>query len=320
MLSRVADALFWMSRYLERAEHIARLLDVSFHLELDLHGVAAGAREEETAALAAILNAPMRGESYEGDDSTSLHDWLTFDAENPNSIMACVNRARNNARSVRGAISPSIWRELNKLYWQLKDADFVARAQESPHDFYGAVETGCQLFQGLCDATLLHDEGWHFIRLGRFLERADLTLRILDVKYHQLHPRAEAAELPVLNLKWAAVLKSCLAFEAYQRLYISRVEPERVVEFLLLHAHFPHTVRFCLEEAARALTHLDGVPSEHNDRRVDRLLGQALSELRYLELDDVLQDGLHAFLTGAIQRCAQASAAIQEQYALNYNV
>lgn len=318
MLSRVADALFWMSRYLERAEHVARLLDVSFHLELDLHGVAAGAHEQETAALASILNAPIAGERYEGEDATSVHDWLTFDADNPSSIMSCVNRARNNARSVRGAISPSIWRELNKLYWQLKDPDFVARGQESPHDFYGAVETGCQLFQGLCDATLLHDEGWQFMRLGRFLERADLTLRILDVKYRHLQHPTDATELPIQTLKWAAVLKSCLAYETYQRLYISRVEPERVVEFLLLHPHFPHAVRFCLEEATRALAALEGDSAGGGDRRVDRLLGQTLSDLRYLELDRVMRDGLHPFLQRVLDRCSQASLAIQDQYALNY--
>jgi len=319
MLSRVADALFWMSRYLERAEHIARLLDISFHLELDLHGVAVGAGEQESAALSSILNAPMRGASYTGGETTSIQDWLTLDDENPNSIMSCVNRARNNARSVRGAISPSIWRELNKLYWQLKDPEFMARALESPHDFYGAVETGCQLFQGLCDATLLQDEGWQFIRLGRFLERADITLRIIDVKYRHLQHMSDGPELPILNLKWAAVLKTCLAYEAYQRLYISRVEPERVVAFLLLHPHFPHAVRFCLEEASRAVAELEGDASrQSSERRVDRLLGQTLSDLRYIDLDSVFRTGLHPFLAGTLKRCGEASLAIQEQYALNY--
>jgi uncharacterized alpha-E superfamily protein len=313
MLSRVADALFWMSRYLERAEHVARLLDVSFHLELDLHGVLAGAREQETAALVGIIQAPLPEEAPS--DGTALHDWLTFDLDNPNSIMACVNKARNNARSVRGTIAPAVWRELNKLFWQLKDPDFIARAQGSPHDFFGAVETGCHLFQGLCDATMMHDEGWRFIQLGKFLERAFLTLRILDVKCRQLERTSDAVNLPLAHLQWAAVLKSCLAYEAYQRLYISRVEPERVVEFLLVHPQFPRSVRFCLEEAAQVLALLEGPEA---DGRAERFLGRALSELRFLDLEEVLHGGLHPFLDTALQRCAQVGQAIQEQYALNY--
>jgi uncharacterized alpha-E superfamily protein len=318
MLSRVADALFWMSRYLERAEHIARMLDVSFHLVLDLHGVAAGAHEQETTALASILGAPLGAEPSEPEDHTDLHDWLTFSSANPDSIIACINRARNNARSVRGATSPAMWRELNKLYWQLKDADFIARAQGSPGDFYGAVETGCQLFQGLCDATMMHDEGWQFIRLGRCLERADLTLRILDVKHRQLQQFSSLADLPIAHLYWAAVLKSCVAYEAYQRIYISRVEPERVIEFLLLHARFPHAVRYCLEEAARALDQLEGALSDEPERRAARHLGRAVSDLRFLEFREIYPQGLHVFLGGMLKNCALASRAIQEQYALNY--
>jgi uncharacterized alpha-E superfamily protein len=231
--------------------------------------------------------------------------------------MACVNRARNNARSIRGAISPAMWRELNKLYWELKEPDFIARAAGSPGDFYGTVETGCQLFQGLCDATLMHDEGWQFVRLGRCLERADLTLRVLDVKQKQLQQLNGSADLLIANLHLAAVLKSCLAYEAYQRLYISRVEPERVVEFLLLHPRFPHSVRFCLEEAVRALGQLDGA-TDQPDHRAARLLGQTVSDLRFRELDEIYGDGLNGFLAMTLKRCGQASAAIQEQYALSY--
>ncbi len=324
MLSRVADALFWTSRYLERAEHLARVLDVGFHLELDLHGVLAGGREQETAAVIGIAqigitqfgSAPFAGrpEGAESED-TSLYDWLSFDLNNPGSIMTCIQHARTNARSVRGTIAPAVWRELNKLYWQIRDADFMARARESPHDFFGAVETGCHLFQGLCDTTMTHDEGWQFIQLGKFLERADLTLRLLDVKSRQLQQLTDPVDLPIANLQWAAVLKSCLAYEAYQRLYISRVEPECVIEFLLTHALFPRSVRFCLEEAAKVLTLLEG-PTPVGDGKAERLLGRALSDLRFLDLDEILREGLHPFLTRAARMCAQASAAIQEQYAL----
>lgn len=316
MLSRVADALFWMSRYLERSEQLARFLDVSFHQELDLYGVLPGARAQEMAALVAVAQLTGKPPAEAVADDAALHHWLTFDLANSSSIMSCVNQARNNARGVRGAIAPVVWRELNKLYWQLRDPDFLARAQESPHDFFGAVETGCHLFQGLCDSTMMHDEGWQFIQLGKYLERADLTLRILDVKCRQLQELTDPIDLPIANLQWAAVLKICTAYEAYQRLYISRVEPERVIEFLLTHPLLPHSVRFCLEHAAKVLALLEGGAAA-SDGKAERLLGRALSDLRFLDLDELLRDGLHPFLSRAIRSCAQASAAIQEQYALN---
>src|SRR5579859_7166139 len=180
MLSRVADALFWMSRYVERAEHVARLLDTWFHLELDLSGVGAAPFEMHWTALAAIIQQQQLPSRSANGAPSALSQRLTFDQDNPSSIMACLARARLNARSIRGTISSEVWRELNKLYWKLCDGEFIQRARESPHEFYQAVECGSALFQGLCDATSAHDEGWQFIQLGKFVERADKTLRILD--------------------------------------------------------------------------------------------------------------------------------------------
>jgi uncharacterized alpha-E superfamily protein len=317
MLSRVADALFWMSRYLERAEHVARLLDVAFHLELDLSGVLTGPPELYWTSLASILQQPLPPrDSPAPSPQATVSRWLTFDLANPTSIMTCVTRSRDNARGVRGAISSEMWKALNKLYWQLRDPDFSARARESPHDFFEAVAEGSHLFQGICDATLAHDEGWHFIQLGKFLERADKTLRILDVKYHLLQELNDPADLPLSNLQWAAVLRSCLAYEAYQGRYVGRVEPENVVEFLLVQAGFPHSVRHCLEEAAGALAAIEGPAAGEGKSRAARALGRVLSDLQYLEIDQVLGGDFHSFLGGVLERCAQASRAVQEQYTL----
>src|SRR5215470_17847551 len=220
MLSRVADALFWMSRYLERAEHISRLLDVCFHQELDLHGVLAGPQELQWTSLAAILQQQMpESARLTGTPQAAISRWLTFDLDNPNSIMSCVSRARANARSVRGSINVQMWRELNKLYLLLCDPVFRNEAGESPHEFYQAVECGSWLFQGICDATLNHDEGWQFIQLGKYLERADKTLRILDIQYHMLQDLENPADLPLANLQWGSVLRNCRAYEGYQRIY-----------------------------------------------------------------------------------------------------
>jgi uncharacterized alpha-E superfamily protein len=318
MLSRVADALFWMSRYLERADHVARLLDTCFHLELDLHGVMAGPHELQWTSLAAILQQHVRSsDNHVAKPQALVSDCFTFDLGNPTSIMSCISRARYNARSIRGTINSAMWKELNKLYWQLADPEFSSGVRESPHEFYEAVVCGSDLFQGVCDATLNHDEGWQFIQLGKFLERADKTLRIIDIQYHLLHELTDPADISLSNLQWAGVLRSCRAYEAYQRLYVGRVERERVVEFLLLHPSFPRSVRFCLEAASRALAAIEGPVPGRGLSKVDRILGQVLSDLKFAELDQILQSDLHTFLASVLERCAQVTRAVQEQYSLH---
>jgi uncharacterized alpha-E superfamily protein len=315
MLSRVADALFWMSRYLERADHVARAVDVTFQLDLDLHGVLANPVELEWNALLSLLRQPppqiRDGEHPVG----AVQRWLLLDMSNPGSVMSCVNRSRNNARSIRGSISPPMWRELNKLYWRLSDAGLPARVADSPHDFCEETQIGVLLFHGVCEATVMHDEGWHFIQLGRHLERAEKVLRTLDSKFGLLE-RSEAADLPINNLQWGAVLKKCAAYEAYQRLYISRVEPERVVEFLLTNADFPHSVRFCLARIMQSLTEISGRLPDRCDDDVVRTVGRLLNDLVYLE--DAAFDGerLHAFLGNSLSRCARIGNLLQQQYAL----
>ena len=312
MLSRVADALFWMSRYLERAEHLARLLDTSLHLELDLRGVDVRPAEHLAQCLAAILQQPILQVGMNGGNPlTNFALGLTFETGNPASIVCCISRARMNARSVRGYISSLMWRELNKLHWRLREPDFHARAKESPHDYYQAVECGSLLFQGVCDATMTRDEGWQFIQLGKYFERADKTLRILDVRYHILQNLQTPMGLPLSNLQWVGVLRDCRAYEAFQREQPGRVDPEKVVEFLLLHESFPRSVRFCLEQSARALAAI-----ERDQSQADRILGRVISDLRYVERAQLEPVRLHEFLGGVLDRCAKASHELQSQYAL----
>lgn len=315
MLSRVADALFWMSRYIERAESVARLLDVGFLLDLDLRGVLAGPRELHWTSLAAILQQRIPASPTSHSPQETISHWLSFDLENPASIMTCINRARNNARSIRGSISAEMWKELNKLYWQLRDSEFAKRARESPHDYYQAVECGSYLFQGVTDATLVHDEGWQFIQLGKYLERAEKTVRVLDIKYHLLQDLSDSADLPLLNLQWAGVLRSCRAYDAYQRLHVSRLEPREVVQFLLLHPDSPRSIRFCLESAARAVEAI--WPSNHRLSPAERLLGQLVCELKYGDIEQILSGDLHGFLQSLLERCNQVGWAVQQQYSLH---
>ena len=315
MLSRVADALFWMSRYLERADHLARAVDVTFHLDLDLHGVLANPVELEWNALLSLLRQPPPPVSEGEPPVVAVQRWLLLDGANPGSVMACVNRSRNNARSIRGSISPPMWRELNKLHWRLSDPALQGRVAESPHDFCQEAQMGVLLFHGVCEATLTHDEGWHFIQLGRHLERADKILRILDSKFSLLEG-SDGADLPIRALQWGAVLKNCSAYEAYQRLYISRVEPERVVEFLLVNADFPHSVRFCLARIMHSLTEISGRLPERSDDEVVRTVGRLLNDLVYLDGRSLDGERLHAFLGDALSRTARIGHLLHEQYAL----
>ncbi|NBW95683.1 MAG: alpha-E domain-containing protein [Planctomycetia bacterium] len=316
MLSRVADALFWMSRYLERADHLARAVDVTFHLDLDLHGVLAEPVELEWNSLLSLLRQPPPPLADGEHPVVAVQRWLLLDAANSGSVMSCVNRSRNNARSIRGSISPPMWRELNKLHWRLSDPSLQGRVAESPHDFCQEAQMGVLLFHGVCEATLTHDEGWHFIQLGRHLERADKVLRILDSRYSLLEGR-DAADLPIRALQWGAVLRNCAAYEAYQRLYISRVEPERVVEFLLVNPDFPHSVRFCLARIMHSLTEISGrLPGRSDDEAV-RTVGRLLNDLVYFDGRGLDGDRLHAFLGDALARTARIGHLLHEQYALH---
>ncbi|NDC53780.1 MAG: alpha-E domain-containing protein [Planctomycetia bacterium] len=316
MLSRVADALFWMSRYLERADHLARAVDVTFHLDLDLHGVLSNPVELEWNALLSLLR-QQRPPVAEGEHPVAaVQRWLLLDASNPGSVMACVNRSRNNARSIRGSISPPMWRELNKLYWRLADPAIQGRVAESPHDFCQEAQMGVLLFHGVCEATLTHDEGWHFIQLGRHLERADKILRTLDSKFGLLEG-GDGADLPIRALQWGAVLRNCAAYEAYQRLYISRVEPERVIEFLLVNADFPHSVRFCLARIMHSLTEISGRLPDRSEDEVVRTVGRLLNDLVYFDGHGLDGDRLHAFLGDALARTARIGHLLHDQYALH---
>jgi uncharacterized alpha-E superfamily protein len=317
MLSRVADALFWMSRYLERAEHVGRLLDVACQLELDLHGVLSGPDDSHWCNLAAIMQQPIPLPEQNGTPlGVALTNWLTFDLENANSVMTCVSRARFNARGIRGTINSRTWKELNKLFWLLSDPTFSSQAKESPHEFYEAVASGNYTIQGVCDGTMTHDEGWQFMQLGKYLERADKTLHILKVHAPLLRDPANPLDLPLSNMLWAGVLRSCHAYEAYQRIYIGRVEPERIVDFLLLHPSFSRSVRFSLEMAAQSLTAIESLSASQGLSKPHRVLGRVLNELKFTELDQLLQDDLQGFLARVLVDCSNVSRAVQDQYAL----
>lgn len=344
MLSRAAEDVFWMSRYVERAVAVARLIDVTLHLELDV-----GDAQEHSALWAPLLGPaasevptaagaperllqgpgtwlPVAELDRPGEPALpaprDVRHFLAFDAKNPDSLVSCIRRARSAARGVRECISSEMWEQLNTLHLSLVDAALLAEAQESPHTFFRRVREGAQFFHGLADCTLAHDEPWHFVCLGKYLERADCVARMLYRQAHLLTSADAGREDP--TVRWLAVLRSCGSAEAYARYYSLRVEPARVVEFLLLNPVFPQSVRFSLAAAQEALDALatwgaaGGRPAGPATGGAAgpevRALGLLRARVEHAAVDEVMEEGLDAFLADVQGRIAAVSDHVTRSF------
>lgn len=290
LLSRVADAVYWMARYIERAENVARFIAVNQNLTLDLPGGFADQWQpivDTTGDRAEFL------ERYRTASQENVVRFLAFDAENPNSIRSCVLAARENARSVRETISSEMWEQINSLYL-LISAESLNTVPEALPEFCHEIRMACHLFQGITEVTMSHNEAWHFIRLGSMLERADKTTRILDVKYFILLPSVDDVGTPYDDIQWAAVLKSVSGFEMYRKRH-GRISPERIVEFLLLDGDFPRAVRHCIGLADQSLHAVTGANAGTYSCAAERCAGLLRSELDYAQIDSIIKAGLHEF-------------------------
>ena len=291
MLSRVADSLFWMSRYVERAENVARFVDVNLNLMLD-----ATSSEQQWMPLVATTG---DHEAFASRFGTATQDavirFLAFDEENPNSIISCLRAARESARSTREITSSEMWEQLNIFYLFVAESPARCRGLDSLHQFFTKVKMYSHTFSGITDATMTHGEAWHFMRMGRMIERADKTSRILDVKYFILLRSALDIGTPLDEIQWAAVLRSASAFEMYRKRH-GRIVPNHIVDFLLFDLEFPRAVRFCLNRARDSLHAISGTPLGQFRWEPERLLGQLCSELAYDALEEVIAAGLHEFI------------------------
>lgn len=310
MLSRVADSIYWMSRYIERAENVARFVDVNLNLMLD----SPGEGEEQWQPL---INTTGDHEDFEeryGDATreTALQ-FLTFDRNNPNSILSCLRSARENARSVREVISSEMWLQLNKFYLMVKDASESGGEASASHDFYSQVKLSSHLFNGVMQATMTQGEAWHFCQLGGGLERADKTSRILDVKYYILLPSVAQVGTAFDDIQWAAVLRSASAFEMYRKKH-GRISPKRIVEFLVLDSEFPRAIRHCLENARNSLHAISGTPQGSFRNNAEKQMGQLCSDLAYATVDDVIGAGLHEYLDTLQTQVNRVGAGITETF------
>ena len=313
MLSRVADSLYWMSRYMERAENDARLLDVNLQLLLDLGGEAE-AMQHWAPVIASLEETSLFDSLYGTADEASVTEFLTLQKKNPNSIISCLTLARENARTTREQISSEMWEEINRLYLFVQSDAAPKLLLASPHEFFKRVITGSHLFQGVTASTMTHGEGWDFIRIGTLLERADCTSRILDVKYHILLPTGEDIGGNVDTIQWMAVLKSCSGLEAYCKLYVSQVAPWKVAEFIITDQEFPRSIRYCVDSLDNALHRISGVDESRYANEAERLSGRLRSDLDYVTIGEVFEFGLHEYLIEVQERLVEVNNAMHATY------
>ena len=317
MLSRVANSLYWMSRYIERAENISRMVDVNIQLLLDFREVNDAHMESHWLPIVqATGDDALFLKLYPRADSHSVCEFLTFSPGNPNSLVACIRDARENARVVRDQITFEMWEEINRLYLFLQSGDARTMWQSNPSDFYYELKSVSLHFQGLANATIPHMEGWMFMQAGKYLERADKTSRILDIRHHTL----SALGVPTATLgtrealEWAAVLRSCSAWDAYRQIHGADIGPRRVAQLLLLDEDFPRSVEFCLVQLDSALRGISGAQPGRFSNQPEKLSGRLVAELRFSSIDEIFERGLHGCIDALQARFNEIGDTLFETY------
>lgn len=297
MLSRVANSLYWMSRYIERAENIARLLDVNMQLMLDFVDLDDQQLKEHWLP---ILRSAGDEETffkyYTTADSQNVTEFMTFRTENPNSVLSCLFAARENARQIRDQISLEMFEAINECYLFLKSKNALEVWNNGAHEFYEQIKRYSHLFQGLTDSTFSRNEGYEFIQFAKYLERADKTTRILDIKYHILLPSVQDVGGAVDAAQWQALLRSTSALGAYRRFHVEDIIPKKVSEFLMLSKTFPRSIRFCMGQVDDYLHLLQGTPKGQYTSPEEQAFGQLLNDMDTLEFKEIINMGLHQFL------------------------
>jgi uncharacterized alpha-E superfamily protein len=313
MLCRVADSLFWMSRYLERAENQARFIDVTLNIALGFRG-----REENLWS--SLIHSSGDIESFQKLYSTTSREnvlrYLLFDRNNLNSVVNCLAFARENARSIRENLTTPLWEAINRFYLRVRAAAADSeRVLNQPHPFLERIKRSANQVSGVASGTWSHGEAWNFSRLGILLERADKTSRILDVKYFILLPNPQHVGSQVDVVQWAALLESTSALQTYRRTH-GRILPANVVDFLILDPNFPRSLRFCVREANSCLRAISGTPAGNICNAAEQQLGQLNAELSEARAAEIIASGLHQFVDGFQSRLNNVGMAISESFFL----
>lgn len=319
MLSREADAMFWIGRYVERAEATARIVDVQYHSELEgAFPLAQGGGVNANALWGPILAISGDAERFahrydDGQVERNVLDFFAFAAGNPNSIASCVRCARDNARGVREMLSSEMYESLNMFFLEVTKWDVDKILDASPHGFFTQVKNAAHLIQGIMQRTMPTEEPRAFLECGMYLERAEKTARILDVKYHILQQTHDVSG-PLDQHQWTAVLKSVGAFEAFRKAHRLGITPAKVVSFLVLNPTFPASICYAVGNAQRALHRIRGAEDGQPVNRAERLVGRLRADLSFLTTEEILEMGLHAFLHEVQVRCNEIGVAVTEAY------
>ncbi len=309
MLSRVADSLYWINRYIERAENISRFLEVSEAMALDCPP---GSAEPWLPLVDAIGDRDSFEQMYSQGSPKEVVSFLLLDRDNPNSIVSCIANARENARQIRDVITTEMWEQLNDLYWNVQDGE--ALWQEPDQEQLRSIRRGCQLFYGITDVTLNRDQTWLFSRLGRLIERADKTSRILDVKYFLLLPAPTEVGGVLDELQWISLLRTAGAYQMYRQSVQQAITPSSVARFLLLDPIFPRSVRFCLQAINETLSQIQRPPQAGPPDDLECLRGQVLAKWSYIRIDVLIERGLHEAIDQLQTDLNQLHALIHNRY------
>ena len=307
MISRVAEHCFWMSRYLERAENTARVLDVNQTLLLDFD-----VPTEHQWKPILIISGIHDFTAHSNADAVQHH--LTWDAENPVSIVSSLAYARENARIIREVISTEMWERINYYYLWMQSPAAHAMFQHDRHDFYSQIKRINGLFYGIAEGTMSHGEAWDFLRLGKYLERAIQTGRILDVKYHMLLPTPYDVNTPIDNAHWSAILKSCSGYEPFHKQRQSFEHGTTIADFLIFDPIFPRSVRRCLLYCQEASHKISERKKNQPGNEAERLLENLVDWLSLATIDDLVKAGLHESLTQVIDKIHDIGGAIHRMY------
>jgi uncharacterized alpha-E superfamily protein len=309
MLSRVADTLYWMSRLLERAEHTARLMEVQLNLLLDRSPMSADRRWRNVLSMLGLSCPPG-----EVKDTFSAVQSLAFDMDEPSSIVSSITSARESARQVREQISSDMWEQVNRLFHEVRRANVRDMTDSSLYEFLVAIREGIHLFQGITNSTMTHGEGWQFLELGRYLERARATCLLIGEHFREFPAPPDGDSGTGEHLEWVGLLKTCTAFEPFCKAYTADPLPERVAEFLILHPRFPHSIRFSANKVASALQAIGEISSARERAEADRLAGRLRATLDFAHIDEIMAMGLQPFLDGVLRQCALVHESLCETY------
>ncbi|MEI6029988.1 MAG: alpha-E domain-containing protein [Synechococcaceae cyanobacterium ELA739] len=313
MLSRVADSLYWINRYVERAENISRFVEVSEAMALDCPP---GSAEPWLPLIDASGDRELFDKLYASGKPEDVIRFLVHDKDNPSSVLNCLEFARENARQIRDVITTEMWEQINDVYWNLQEPGLW---NQPPQEQLREIRRACQLFYGITDATLSRDLSWQFSRLGRLLERADKTTRILDVKYFLLLPTHEEVGGVLDELQWIALLRTAGAYQMFRQSRQQAIAPEAVASFLLLDPIFPRSVRYCLERISETLRIIrsSAVPAPPDD--LECLVGLVLARWSFTRIDELIAHGLHEAIDHLQQDLNRLHDLIEARYFISSN-